>query len=140
VKATQFLLDTNVLSELMRPAPNPRVVRFVAELEQPLVSAVVFHELVYGKDLLPDGARKEKMAGEIEGFRRQFEENTVSIDAETAELSGKLRAQAQRSGFRLEPIDALIAASAVRARVTLATRNQKDFERLGIELVNPWTD
>ncbi len=140
MKSTVFLLDTNVLSELMRPAPEPRVARFVAELEQPFVSAAVFHELAYGMELLPDGRRKKKMAAEIEAFRQRFVANTVRIDAETAFLSGKFRAAARFGGFLLTPMDALIAASAASVSAVLATRNTRHFEKLGIDLVNPWND
>jgi predicted nucleic acid-binding protein len=134
-----ILLDTNVLSELMRPSPEPRVARFVASLNNPLVSAAVFHELAFGMSRLPDGARKARMAAEISSYRTRFEKRIVDIDANVAELSGRLRAAAELGGFKLLPMDALIAASAVRASARLATRNVKDFRPLGIDLVNPWT-
>jgi len=134
------LLDTNVLSELMRPSPHPSVVRFVDELDNLFVSAAVFHELAYGAALLPDGRRKARMGGEINTFRARFETRTVAIDAQVATLSGRLRADLKRGGFELAPMDALIAASAISVAARLATRNVKDFQRLDLELVNPWTN
>lgn len=134
------LLDTNVLSELMRPSPHPSVVRFVDELDNPFVSAAVFHELTYGMALLPDGRRKARMGGEISAFRARFETRTVPIDARVASLSGRLRADTKLDGFELAPIDALIAASAISVFARLATRNVKDFRRLDLELVDPWTN
>ncbi|RBP12958.1 hypothetical protein DFR50_113150 [Roseiarcus fermentans] len=132
-------LDTNVLSELMRIGPDPHVVDFVAQLDDPFVSAVVFHELAYGVARLPESDRKLRMVSEIEGFHSRYGERIIVVDYEVSQLSGRLRAKAQRLGRELKPMDSLIAASAVRAGAKLATRNTKDFEPLGIELVNPWT-
>jgi len=133
------MLDTNVLSELLRPGADRRVVAFIGEQTDPIVCAAVFHELIYGVELLPAGTKKARLNAGIETFRRRFRDRTIVIDAEVAEISGRLRAGETRSGFALQPMDALIAASAIAASARLATRNTKDFERLGIELVNPWT-
>lgn len=132
------MLDTNVLSELLRPEADGRVVAFIAAQADPVVSVAAFHELVYGVELLPAGARRARLSAGIEGFRRRFRERTVAIDTDIAETAAWLRADEQRSGFVLHTMDALIAASAIAASARLATRNIKDFERLGIELVNPW--
>jgi predicted nucleic acid-binding protein len=132
------MLDTNVLSELLRPEADDRVVAFVEAQRDPIVCAAVFHELSYSAELLPAGRRKARLAAGIEAFRRQFREYTIAIDADIAEIAGRLRASETRSGFFLQAMDALIAASAIAASARLATRNLRDFERLGIELVNPW--
>ncbi len=132
------MLDTNVLSELLRPEADERVVAFVESQTDPVVSAAVFHELTYGVELLPAGRRKARLSAGIETFRRQFRDRTIAIDADIAEIAGRLRAGETRSGFSMQALDALVAASAVTASARLATRNTKDFERLGIELVNPW--
>ena len=85
------MLDTNVLSELMRAAANPNVARFVATLATPLVSVAVFHELGYGVELLPEGARKARMEARIGGLKAHFEdlhafhmEASVAADQELA--------------------------------------------------------
>ena len=132
------MLDTNVLSELLRPEADEHVVAFVESQTSPIVSAAVFHELTYGVELLPGGRRKARLSAGIETFRRQFRDHTIAIDADIADIAGRLRAGQTRSGFSLQPMDALIAASAIAASARLATRDTKDFERLGIELVNPW--
>ena len=134
------MLDTNVLSELLRPTGEPKVVAFVNDLPDPIVSAAVFHELTYGVEILPAGNRKARLSAGLELFRRRFRDRTIAIDAEIADISGRLRAGATRSGFALKAMDALIAASAIAASARLATRNTKDFDRLGIQLVNPWTE
>jgi len=132
------MLDTNVLSELLRPDADSRVVAFVEAQTEPIVSAVVFHELICGVELLPSGARRARLNAGIETLRRQFRDRTVGVDAEIAGIAGRLRAGETRSGFALRAMDALIAACAISASARLATRNVRDFERLDIELVNPW--
>jgi toxin FitB len=138
VNEAGWLLDTNVLSELMRAVPNPRVSRFVAGLEQPYLSAVAFHELFFGAGVLPEGTRRAGLIRRIESLRARFGPRIVAIDAETASLSGRLRSNIQRRGRHLTPVDALIAASAMRVSRRLATRNLKDFQFLDLELVDPW--
>jgi len=132
------LLDTNVLSELMRPEGALEVVAFVSRQTDLFVSAVVFHELAYGVELLPIGHRRARLSSGIAAFRERFRDRTIAINAEIADVSGRLRAGKALSGHRLEPMDALIAASAIAASARLATRNTKYFQGLGIDLVNPW--
>jgi toxin FitB len=132
------MLDTNVLSELLRPEAEERVVAFVESQTDPIVCEVVFHELAYGVELLPAGRRKARLSAGIETFRRQFRDHTITIDADISAIAGRLRAGETRSGFSLKAMDALIAASAITASARLATRNTRDFERLEMELVNPW--
>jgi predicted nucleic acid-binding protein len=133
-----MLLDTNVLSELMRQRPEPAVAGFFSRRNDFLVSAIVFHELMYGIELLADGLRKAKLMARVEYFRDHFKDRVVTIDERVAELSGILRAGARRKGFVLEPMDSLIAASAIARSATLATRNTRVFAWLGIPLVDPW--
>ena len=132
------LVDTNVLSELLSPEGDRRVRAFVESLANPLVSVVVFHELAYGVEMMPAGIKRARLSAGIETFRNRFRERMVSIDIEIAEIAGRLRAGETRSGYALDAPDALIAASALTLPARLATRNTRHFERLGIELVNPW--
>jgi len=132
------MLDTNVVSEMMRFGANPAVSKFVAGLPAPLLSVAVFHELCYGLELLPHGARKARLAANIEAMRRQFGTCIIEIDAAIARASGDLRARVELRGGELKPLDALIAASALACAARLATRNTKHFQDLGIELVDPW--
>jgi toxin FitB len=134
-----WLLDTNVLSELMRSAPDDNVARFVSGLERPCVSAAAFHELFFAAGLLPEGVRRARLTRQIEALRGRFEKRTIAIDAEVASLSGRLRSNVKRSGRDLTPLDALIAACAMRVSARLATRNVKDFALLDLEVFNPWT-
>src|ERR1700722_5403601 len=134
------MIDTNVLSELLRPQADARVVAFINSQADPIVSAIVFHEVTFGVEKLPPGQRKARLSAAIDEVRHQFKERTVSIDAEVARIAGNLRAAEALSGFATDGMDSLVAACAIVASARLATRNTKDFARMGIELVNPWME
>jgi predicted nucleic acid-binding protein len=136
--ARTIMLDTNVVSELMRVDANPKVAGFVGEIASPLLSVVVLDELAYGVELLPTGAKKSRFTAMIEAIRAQFEGNFVPVEQDDARLSGELRARVERRGGELKMADAMIAATALRRSVRLATRNTKHFVDLGLDLVNPW--
>jgi predicted nucleic acid-binding protein len=132
------ILDTNVLSELLRPQGDAKVRAFVERLDDPLVSSIVFHELAYGVEMMAAGSKRARLSAGIEIFRNHYRSRTVPVDVEIAEIAGRLRAGEARSGFKLDAPDALIAATAVTRSARLATRNIGHFERLSIELVDPW--
>jgi len=115
------LLDTNVLSELLTPKGDPKVLAFVEALANPLVSVVVFHELAYGVEMMPAGIKRARLSAAIETFRNRFLERMVAVDIEIAEIAGRLRAGEARSGFALDAPDAFIAASALT--VSAASRH-----------------
>ena len=135
-----FLLDTNVISELVRPRPDPRVLTFVRRAIDPWLSSITLHELAYGAERSPDPARKAKLNGWIAGIASEFSGRIIVVDGEIAELSGRLRALAAAQGRPASALDALIAGSAQISGLNLATRNTKDFEALGITTVDPWAD
>jgi len=137
---TPTMMDTNVLSELVRPRPDPRVERFVGQCMNPIVSSAIFHEIAFGIRLMPNSTRKSQVQEFFDSVRRRFVGRVVDIDAGIAEMSGNLRGSAYRRGEVLTEMDSLIAACAIARSATLATRNVRDFEKLGIPLVNPWTN
>jgi toxin FitB len=132
------LLDTNVLSELVRPRPDARVIAFVASATSPLISVLTFHELTFGAARSQDPARRERLMAWIDTVRSRFAGRVVDVDADVAEIAGRLRAAASLDGRTADPIDALIAASALVRDAVIATRNVRDFEPLGVEWVDPW--
>jgi predicted nucleic acid-binding protein len=141
VSATSgFLLDTNVVSELVKAKPEPRVIAFLSEVSDAWLSAVTLHELTYGAERSPDPTRRTKLLAWIGQIAAQFSGRVVSIDGEVAELSGRLRAMADAEGRPADPLDALIAANALLRGLTLATRNTRDFEVFGVPLFNPWRE
>lgn len=137
---TSVLLDTNVVSELVRPQPDERVVRFVSMAADPFVSTLTLHELVFGASRVGDIDRRERLMVWIAALRRRFEGRLIDVDADVADVAGRLRAAASARGRPSDPIDALIAASAIVRGAAVATRNVRDFEPLGVEVVDPWAD
>lgn len=131
------LFDTNVVSELVRPRPDPGVVAFVRAQSDPLISVVTVHELTYGAERAPP-ARRAKLLASIAALRSQFAGRIVAVNEDIAAEAGRLRAAAEAQGRPSEAIDALIAACAAAHGATVATRNASDFEPMGVPVVNPW--
>lgn len=133
-----MLLDTNVLSELVRPKPDARVQAFVRAQTAPLISALTIHEIVFGAERATDPARRAKLIGWVAAIQSQFAGRIIDIDANVAEQAGRLRANASLQGASTDPIDALIAACAISRSAAIATRNVRDFAPLGVSVVDPW--
>jgi toxin FitB len=137
---TGFLIDTNVLSELVRPKPEPKVVAFIRSQPDLWLSVIILHEFAYGIERLSDPNRRAKLDAWVQGIKLQFDGRMIETDALIAEQSGKLRASVEKQGRNSDPIDALIAASALAHGLTVVTRNTKDFELFGVGVVNPWEE
>ncbi len=134
----KYLLDTNVISELSRSAPNPNVVKFVSELNKAWLSIITLHELNYGLKLLPKGNRRSQLENSIAIFIEQYSSFIIPIASEEAEISATLRAKARQAGKPCHLADSLIAGTAKVHHLTVVTRNEKDFKYFGIEVKNPW--
>ena len=139
-----ILLDTNVISELMRPLPEPRVVQWLdTRTEFDLwISAITVAEIRLGIALLPEGRRKDLLTDLAEQtFREDFSEQCLPFDCEAAGEYALIVAERNRKGRPVSVEDAQIAAVARTAGLKLATRNTKDFSGIhGLALVNPWID
>ena len=135
---SRVLLDTNVLSELVRARPEPRVVAYVGAQADPLISALTIHEIAYGAERAADPVRRARLVAWVAQIRSQFAGRIVEIDADVAEQAGRLRAAATAQGASSDPIDALIAASAMARGASVATRNVRDFAPYGVRMVDPW--
>lgn len=133
-----ILIDTNVLSELVRAKPEPAVMAFVQAQTDPYVSVLTLHELTYGAERAPAPARRAKLIAWIESLRAQFAGRIVPITEDISLQAGRLRAAAESQGRPTDAIDALIAASAVSRGATVATRNTRDFQPLGVSVIDPW--
>jgi toxin FitB len=137
-----IVLDTNVLSEALRPVPEPSVLNWLAD--QPSASlfttAVTRGEILYGVRLLSDGKRRKGLwdaANKI--FDEDFAGQVLSFDGDAAGMYADIAASRRIAGKPISQFDAMIAAMARSRGAILATRNVKDFESCGIEVVNPWT-
>ena len=134
-----ILVDTNVLSELTRPAPERRVVTWLEDNEPALaVPTVALAELRYGIARLPEGRRRSSLLRFWETTCDQFRGRICSFDQRAAEAYGDLAAAAERAGRRLNVQDGQIAAIARVHRMHVATRNVRDFRATGVRILNPW--
>lgn len=133
-----ILLDTNVISETTRRAPDANVLRFLAELDQAFVSVLTIHELHFGICRLPLGQRRIDLATSVDRFITTFGGAVIDLDRALARRAGELRADAQGKGRVLHLANALIAATALARGLRLATRNASDFAGCGLAVVNPW--
>ena len=135
------LLDTNVVSELMRKVPDPMVAVWAAghRLENLFFSAVGEAELRYGAAILPTGQRRETLVSDIERMLREaFEDRVLSFDRSAAHAYADIAARRRSTGRPVAPADCQIAAIARSRRMAVATRNVRDFDDAGIEVVDPW--
>ena len=133
-----YLLDTNVISELARDVPDRGVVAFLSGQEELWLSAVVLHELEFGLGLLPAGRRRDGIGAVVSAFVEEYEDRVLPLGRAEAAHAAALRVRAQRSGRALDLGDALIAGTAVAHELAVATRNVRDFDGLGLDLVDPW--
>ncbi len=133
-----YLLDTNVISELTKESPDPRVIEFLSEHENLWLSTIVMHELEFGLQLLPEGSRRYSLQVVLSEFIAEHQDRILPVDRKEAEWAARLRSQARRSGRVLHLGDALIAGTARVHGLSVVTRNTEDFAGLDIRVRNPW--
>jgi predicted nucleic acid-binding protein len=135
-----IILDTNVISEFMRPAPDHQVVQWLDAIAPHDVwtTSMVFAEIAAGIALLPRGARQRRLADAFDGMREIFAEQVLNFDSAAAAEYGRVVARRSRAGRPISIVDAQIAAVGIVAGGAIATRNTADFEMTEAELINPW--
>lgn len=133
-----ILLDTNVVSELTREAPDTRVLAFLAGNDDLWLSAVALHELDFGVGLLPPGRRRDGISAVLSAFVTEYEDRILPLGRAEARQAAVLRARAHRAGRVLDLGDALIAGTARANDLSIATRNVRDFDGLGLDVIDPW--
>jgi toxin FitB len=136
-----ILLDTNIVSEFMGAAPDPRVAEWLREqkLANLALASITIGEIGYGLALLPDGRRRASLTAAFERLRLEIIGSRVlSFDENAARAYGALMAQRQQAGLHVESNDMQIAALAHVHGHRVATRNLSDFEGLGLNLINPF--
>lgn len=137
-----FLLDTNVISEPLKPRPNPKVLSWLAQTDEDSIflSVMTFAEIRKGIVDLSPGHRRSALTNWLdEDLVARFDRRILAVDLPIAAAWGEIMAQSEKQGTNLNAIDALFAATAASYDLTLVTRNTKHFRHLAVTLLNPWT-
>ena len=137
-----IVLDTNVLSEALRPVPEPSVLHWLAKQSRAslFTTTVTRGEVLFGTRVLSDGKRRRGLwdaAKKI--FSEDFAGQVLSFDSDAADVYAEIAASRRMAGKPISQFDAMIVAMARSRGASLATRNVQDFEDCGVDVVNPWT-
>ena len=136
-----IIVDTNVVSEPLKPAPNQAVLDWLDQQlpETLFLTTVCLAELLAGIEALPAGRRRTKLHRALtDQMLPLFEGRILAFDKRAAEAFGRINAGAQTAGNPISFADAAIAAIVIAHGFMLATRNERDFKGTGITLINPW--
>ena len=137
----KYLLDTCLISELVKKEPNPAVVSWLDEQDEQklFLSVLNLGELQKGISKLPDGTKKNELQAWVAlDLVERFTGRILEIDLETALCWGRLQGEAEQAGEKLPVMDSLIAATATAHGLVVVTRNVRDIERCGVRVFNPW--
>ena len=137
-----FLLDTNVISELLKPKPEPKVTTWIDGTDEELLflSVLTLGEIRKGVMLLPRSARRTALEAWLSKELLRFSNRILSVDQEVADQWGHLSSLTSARGVHVGVIDGLLAATAIQHNLTLVTRDTRDVGATGVTLFNPWTD
>jgi predicted nucleic acid-binding protein len=138
-----FLLDTNVISELVKPKPEPKVTAWIDATDEDrlFLSVLTLGEIRKGVVLLPRSARRTALDVWLsEELLFRFSDRILGVDLEVADRWGHLAGLTGAKGVQLSVIDGLLAATAIQHNLTLVTRDTSDVAATGVSLFNPWTD
>jgi toxin FitB len=136
-----FLLDTNCISELVRPKPEPLVMEWMDAADEALLhlSVLTLGEIRKGVAALPQGKRRARLETWLEiDLQNRFSGRIVPIDSAIADRWGLLAAEAKRKGRAVAIIDGLLAATAIHHNLTIVSRNSSDFTGTQVQVLNPW--
>ena len=136
-----FVLDTNVVSELMRPAPDPVIVSWVGEraTSSLFLTAVTEAELRFGLAIMPPGKRRDGLSAGLDRMMETgFANRVLPFDSGAARAYAGIAAARRRRGRPIAQADCQITAIARSRGMAVATRNIRDFEDMGIEIFDPW--
>ncbi len=136
----KYLLDTCVISELVKPAPNDTVVGWLAGQHSDglFLSVLTIGEIRKGLTKLVDSKRKARLAEWLNALHQEYEDRILPVDLMVCESWGILQGNAEKNGVPMASIDGLIAATAYTHHLTLITRNETDFAPSNVPLINPW--
>ena len=136
-----FLLDTNCISELVRPKPEPRVMEWMDATDEGLLylSVLTLGEIRKGVAGLAQGKRRTRLETWLEvDLQARFSGRIMTIDSAIADRWGLLASESKRKGKVLAVIDGLLAATALHHNLTIVSRNTSDFTGMQVQILNPW--
>ena len=133
-----IIIDTNVISEMMRDEPHPEVLAWTATAGRLHTTAIALAEVGYGIARLPGGRRRDQLTATAAGVFADFDEVIVPFDARAARRYGGIVAGREELGRPIATADAQIAAICVSREASLATRNTAAFDATGVSVINPW--
>ena len=136
----KYLLDTCVISELVKPAPNRKVVDWLNEVSSKalFLSVITIGEIEKGLTKLPDSKKKERLTVWLNTLLNEYQERILPVDLMVAENWGVLQGNAEMAGTPMSSIDSLLAATTYTHNLTLVTRNESDFVPSITPIINPW--
>jgi len=137
-----YLLDTNIISELISKNPNKKVTDFILSLDEEklYLSVITIGEIKSGIEKLDDGRKKEKLLHWLENdLLVRFHSRIINIDVEVMLQWGVTNTQLKKLGKTLPIMDSIIGSIAQAKNLILLTRNEKDFKNLDIKIINPFT-
>ena len=135
-----IVLDTNVISEAMRPEPNPAVLGWLNRQasETLFLTSVTLAELLFGLAALPTGKRKDRLTAALEGLTALFSRNVLPFDVQAARCYAELARTAKKAGRGFPLPDGYIAAIAASRSFIVASRDTAPYEAAGVSIINPW--
>ena len=136
-----IVLDTNVVSEAMKPEPHPTVLAWLNNqaAETLYLSSVTLAELLFGIAALPTGKRKEMLSQALEGLMGLFRDRVLPFNTDAAQRYAELAVLAKTSGRGFPTPDGYIAAITASRRYIVASRDTAPYEAVGVSVINPWT-
>ena len=137
-----YLLDTCVISEIVKSAPSSRVIMWINSIpsERLFLCSLTIGEIRKGLTKLPESKKKERLTDWLNTLLENYQDRIHSIDITVAENWGVMQGKAEKEGMPMSSIDSLIAATAYTHNLIIVTRNEKDFQANKLSIINPWND
>ncbi|HPJ40318.1 MAG TPA: type II toxin-antitoxin system VapC family toxin [Spirochaetota bacterium] len=136
----KYLLDTCVISEMVKPSPDKKLIRWVENEPSTslFLSVITIGEIRKGLSKLPASRKKEKLTIWLNMLLEEYSDRILAIDLTVAENWGEMQGRAEKEGVVMPSIDGLIAAITYTNNMILVTRNETDFISANIPIINPW--